>query len=91
LPFTLNYIVFLSAGGEGLLLSTRVLSRSGEGAELSLLSEDEESCSSNSSVALSVRSEIHHTVAQMIILVVCSDAQTEFFCFEIRKFAVVQR
>ena len=43
----------LSAAGEELLLSNRVLLRSGEDPESSLLSEDEESCSSDSSVAVS--------------------------------------
>ena len=35
----------LSGGGEELLLSNRVLLRSGEDPESSLISEDEESCS----------------------------------------------
>jgi len=43
----------LSRGGEELLLSNRVLLRSGEDPESSLLSEDKESCSSDSSVAVS--------------------------------------
>ena len=42
-----------SGGGEEFLLANRVLFRSGEGPESSLLSEDEESCSSDSSVAVS--------------------------------------
>jgi len=45
--------VSLSGGGEESSLSNRVLFRPGEGLESSLLSQDEESCSSDSSVAVS--------------------------------------
>ena len=45
--------VSLSGVGEELLLSNSVLLRSGEGPESSLHSEDEESRSSDSSVAVS--------------------------------------
>ena len=52
-PISGSVKVSLSGGGEELLLSNRVLLRSGEGPESLLLSEDEETCSSDSSVAVS--------------------------------------
>ena len=52
-PISGSVKVSLSGGSEELFLANRILFQSGEGVESSLLSEDEESRSSDSSVAVS--------------------------------------
>ena len=52
-PISGSVKISRSGGGEHLLLSNREMFQSGEGPESSLLSEDEESRSSDSSVAVS--------------------------------------